>query len=340
MKQENNTQQTPYLRELISIFSENSRERAHELSRPVLKAMASDRAFFETVIKQNLSDPDFLNSLRDYEKLLKFKVSINPDFSLVMNIFPPCGKQEKISVKSIHHHQNLILTTVNTFGPGYESVLFKKDIHINRTNLKATLELDEQFFHEPEKVRTIDCFVPHVVFFPDTVTATYALWSMNRKRKIEYLKGSPAIEKIKPVAVKTANFIGLGNILGLNDASEVYFYVKNQSVFLLKHKLKYPKGTNECFLSSMFCFLKETGFSDYDFLRKVKEDPRVLPHAKMWINKFLRNEHDAFSFEETHVMIPEENIRKSDIMTAVNDNHLRYPTESGMPILNKFEAGF
>jgi hypothetical protein len=341
MKRENSIQKSLYVQELSSVFKSNSRDKAHELSQPILKAMAGDRAFFELVLRSNFSDPDFLNQKRDYEKLLKLHLCDSPEFNLVMNIFPPVRPNETVSAKSIHHHQNLILSTINTFGPGYESIIFKKDIQINRSTREAAMEVDEIFFHENQQLRRIDSFVPHVVFFPEQVTATFALWSINKKRRIEYFKKSNLVERIKPSAVKAAHFIGLGDLLGLNDVSEVYFYVRDQKLYLLKHPLHHPPGTHEAFLSPIFRFLKETGFNDSDFLRKVKENEELYPVVKNYIERYLNGEEKYFTYENSHVMIPEENMTKNDILEALHYNPFKLPRINGsMPILNKFEAGF
>ncbi|MCE3227544.1 MAG: hypothetical protein K0S32_2095 [Bacteroidetes bacterium] len=327
MKQENIISHGAYLKELTSIFASNTREKAHELSESVLKEMTSDRAFFEAVIRYNLSDPDFMNSMRNYERLLRFKVIKTADFNLVLNVLPPSRNHERISVKGICHHRDRILTTINAFGPGYESVLFKKDFHVSRINLRATMEIDRIISPEKEQMNRIDSYTPYAVFFPDSVTATYTLNSTNKKNKM-ILKDIPG------------NFEFLANMFGVTDVPEVCFYAKDHHIFLLKHKLKYPIGPNSTFLSNICCFLKDVNFEDRDFLKKIKEDPRILPNAKLWIGKLIKNEYDEFSYEDAHVMIAEENMKKSEILSAINSNYWRFASESGMPIVNKFEAGF
>ena len=109
-----------YIAELRSIFSRPDLYEAHEECVPVMDAMARDPAFFFGVIRKCLSDPEYLNRIRHYPTLA-FPIEENEDFTFVANVFLPLPDGNRdLSFQSIHHHGQLLLTTISASGAGYE----------------------------------------------------------------------------------------------------------------------------------------------------------------------------------------------------------------------------
>lgn len=308
-----------YEKALVKIFNENPDRRvAHELSLPVLKQLAGDKNYLFRIIRENLSDPAFLNARRDYSKLLKFYVSCEKEFTLVINIFPPNPfNNSKLSVKSIHHHQNLLLTTITFLGAGYDSILFKKNFSIDKDK-HVSLKVDRYFTQGPGESTFIDSRVPHVVFFPDEVTATYSLWSMNKRRKLEKLEKLPFLHRIKSKAARIASFFSISDQIGLNDVSEVYFYIRKNKISVITHPVKYSSGDSEAHLYNLLCFMNSIGFDDLDFLRSLTATTSLPEATSRMLQAYIQNPGSFNSFRKIHEFIPEENMSLEKILDTVS----------------------
>ena len=83
-------------------------------------------------------------------------------------------------------------------GNGYRQLILKKVMKTENGNVK--LKVKEIYHHKPNEIKFVDSYQPHVVFHPETTTATLAMWSsekpmLNQKIK-RYLKNFSGIRKI------------------------------------------------------------------------------------------------------------------------------------------------
>jgi hypothetical protein len=307
-----------YISELTRIFSRHcDRYTAHSLSLPVMQQMAADNNFLHAAIKWNFSDPRFLSAPRDFSKLLKLYIFRNKDFELVMNIFPPDPFGGKgTSVKSIHHHKNLLLTTVTLFGNGYETILFKPDFSVDKDKT-VNLQMERMFVQPLHGHTFIDRLVPHVVFFPPELTVTLSLWCLHERRRIDLLRELPGADRLNKPVARLLHRLKLGGKLGLNDVSDVYFRIENGRFKVIDFKISYPSGTADDTAFNLLCFLKTINFDDAAYMRQVASDRRQDAGVRHLVQQFLQSPGSFSEFRNCHVFIKEENISKEDILAAV-----------------------
>ena len=308
-----------YIKEIKRIFVENEdRYKAHEICNPILLKLSATPDFLFQVIKKNLSDPEFLKRKRHYSTLA-MNIFESPEFSLVMNIFPPLpDRNTDISFQSIHHHGALILSTVSAFGPGYQSIVFKRRFKIDHSTEVASMEIEKDYQNQKGKVEFIDAHQPHVVFYPKEFSATYALWCNVKRTKKEMVKKIGVINSIKKPLAKVINKLGLGRVLGLNKVEYFDFYVENKAIMALKHREAYDlAGDNENFLQNIFSFIQKTAFNDVAFLNELLHNDKIPEAAKKWIEMLLRNDLIEDCFFEGHLNVPRVNLEKAQILQAL-----------------------
>lgn len=301
------------------IFAEtDDRYEVQARCKPILEKLSGSRDFLYSVIRQNLSDQAFLNKKRHYSTL-SMTISESPEFSFVMNIFPPLpDRQTDISFQSIHHHGTLLLSTVSVFGPGYESILFKKGYSIDPVTRQTDMQIDKQYQNQPGKVEFVDARQPHIVFYPSDFSATYALWCDKTKSTKESLKKIGLINNIKKPLAKLIHRAGLGKHFGLNKAEYFDFYIENNTIKALKDRLAYDQaGDNENFLRNIFAFVQQTGFNDTAFLTGLLNRAGTQDTAQKYIRMLLNGQTVTDEFYEGHLNIPYVNLHRDDILRAV-----------------------
>lgn len=302
------------------VFAETEdRYEVHSRCRPILESLTTSSDFLYAVIRQNLSDPVFLEKRRHYSTL-SMTISESPEFSFVMNIFPPLpSRQTNISFQSIHHHGSLLLSTVSVLGPGYESILFKKNYTIDFGTGQTDMQIEKQYQNQIGKVEFVDANQPHVVFYPVGFSATYALWcDKTKKNTKEALKKIELVNKIKKPLAKLINRVGLAKQFGLNKAEYFDFYINDGTIKALKNREEYNQaGDNDNFLRNIFAFIQQTGFNDTAFLTAFLEKAEVSATAKKYALMLMEGHTITDVFYEGHLDIPYVNLNREAIMRAV-----------------------
>src|SRR5258706_11525185 len=115
-----------YVGALSEIFkSAPNKHEANYRSRRVLEEMSGDQAFLTQALEQHIRTAGSLN-VRHYP-VVGLNLELNPYFGLVVNGWIPLpDHRSDVSTKSIHHHGNMLLSTVTAFGPGYEHWTFTR----------------------------------------------------------------------------------------------------------------------------------------------------------------------------------------------------------------------
>src|SRR5205823_2434949 len=133
------------------------------------------------VLAEHVSAPENLNE--GNFPVLGFKIESNPYFELVANAWIPLPTGETdITTKAIHHHGELLLTTVTMFGPGYEHVMLRRPQPIDTGRGLYSMELIDRGPHPLHHAVFVDAYTAHVPLFPPSLTITLCLWS-NRNPK-------------------------------------------------------------------------------------------------------------------------------------------------------------
>jgi hypothetical protein len=310
-----------YLSEIETIFDRgNNMFENHEAIKPILQKMAADINVLYEIIVKNLSNPIFLDRLRHYSTLA-LDIFENPNYTFVVNIFPCLpNKSTDTSFQSVHHHGNLLLSTVAAFGPGYSAITFKPDYIIDAVSKETKMCIDKQYVNSLGNYDFVPNNTPHVVFYPSDVSATYALWSKKEKLTAGFsdLKKSPLIQKFKKPLQKIINLFGLKKAFGINTSEYLDFYPEAGKLFAMKERTHYPsdKGTNDNFLQNIFNFIQSTKFNDAAFLEKLLSSPSTKPILKEIITKLQKGETIEPVFVDDYINVPKVNLNLKDILDA------------------------
>lgn len=308
-----------YIQELKKIFSQGDRYKAHRDTAPVLLEMAKDRKFLFEVIKKNLRDSKFISRNR-HHPTIDFPIMEDENFSMTTNCFPSLpNKATNISHQCVHHHGKLLLSTVSVFGPGYDSIIFKKRFEINKQTKEAKLEIDNIFHHGQYHLEFIDSFTPHIVFFPSSVSITYAIWTMEKKQTSDTIKGMPLLQKFKKPIIALIKTLGMSSAFNLNLPEYLDFYVE-KGKFMVKEErdFQYGGGTNDNFIQNVCYIMQEVGFDDNNFLLELKKYFTEQNNYKAigWINALINKQKIEPLYEPTHLNIDKVNLKKEEILAA------------------------
>ena len=309
-----------YIQRLRECFLENESDRyaAHTQSREFLLEMARDQRILHEIIKKNLSNLQFLQKTRHYSTLA-MTIHEDSEFSVMLNIYPPLpDRRSDTSFQSVHHHGNLILTSVAAFGPGYSSLLFKRGFQIDPDTGQTLMELEKEYQNKLYDVGFVDANQPHIVFYPSDFSGTYALWSDYKKSTKDVAKRLGIVRKLKKPLSKIVTMLGLGRLLGLNTVRYFDFYPDNGKLIAMKEREAYiAEGSNENFLQNIFCFVQKTGFTDDAFIQDLIGKQEVPAEAKHFMRMLLRGETIVDSFFEGHIDVPKVNLRKIEVLSVV-----------------------
>lgn len=302
---------------IIEAFHHNDRYSAHENAGRILEGLAADPQFLYAIFRQALQDPAFINRTR-HHPVIAIDAFRNDDFQLVAHLwYPLADRQLDLSHQSIHHHGNLLLTSVSPFGPGYESFLFSRDYDIDYKTGVTRMEIDK-IYHNPRLNREfVDVFTPHVVFFPPSLSITYALWSTDRKRATDQVPRSFIPRAVKTPLRKILQWTGLADRFGVNTVQYFDFYPDGDRLMALKKRVfGYKDSTNDNFLQNIFHALQETGFDDEDFIRDLLRRPDMAgqPALQTWGGKLLAGESIPDQYVPHHKGIGKVNFLREEVL--------------------------
>lgn len=232
---------------------------AHEHAAPILQDMAASRAFFTEVLERHLDRPDAL-TVKHYP-VVSLDIETNAHFGLVANCWIPLPDgNTDMSTKAIHHHGDMLLTTVTAFGPGYEHWQFTTPERVDERSERYTMRLLERAPHPTGHVSFVDAHIGHVPFYPPSLSITYALWSDRRPTSWkDSLKRVPALHKHSAALRDLAVSLGLRRALDLKVAYYFDFFPTDQGFRGMKDRREFERGPNEDYLYSLFHILQRTG---------------------------------------------------------------------------------
>jgi hypothetical protein len=232
---------------------------ANRRSRAVLEDMSGDTEFLTDALARQLRTPGFFN-MRHYP-VVGFNVELNAHFGLVANCWIPLpDRQSDVSTKAIHHHGDMLLSTVNAFGPGYEHWTFTRPQLIDEEAERYEMRLVERTPHPLNHVAFVDSYVPHLPFYPADTSVTYALWSsrfpVTWKDRV---KRVPALQKNSAALRGLAVRAGLARKLDLKVVEYFDFYPTAEGFCGIRERTEFERGPNEDYLYSLFHVIQATG---------------------------------------------------------------------------------
>ena len=249
-----------YGRELTRIFRTAScKHQAHERSRAVLEDISADRDFITAILWQYLSTPAVLNATN--YPTVEISIRLNADYHLLVNCWIPLPSREtNISSKTIHHHGNMLLTTIGIFGAGYDHWLFSKPEAIDPANELYAMRLVERKRHILHDLAFVDAWVPHLPVYPGQLSLTLCLWSNQFPTTWrDHAKRIPLLKRHDKSLRRWAVRAGLAQSLDLKVVSYFDYYPTAEGFKGMRNRLEFPRGPNEDYLHSMFHVIQETG---------------------------------------------------------------------------------
>lgn len=257
----------------------------HEIKKHI-EELCHDKDFIQNAIKDCIYKTKFFgNSTNLFLYLL-----IEGDVIIAINLFPPIrDKAEDITVDNIHHHGWRLLTTGILVGNGYETINFIKKSHENIEGNKIKLKIDRIFRHTHDSVQFLDSDQAHVVFHPETTTATLAIWSADRDLVNQKFKNAiKNYPKTIKLASNVIHKIGLNKILGLNEKKNVHFVPVNNQIITDPNPPKSHDGNKIEITNCWLKFLQQVNFNDFSFLKKIEKT--IPTESKIIYNKLIKGE--------------------------------------------------
>ncbi len=310
-----------YINELNLIFNENSdRYLAHELSKPVLLKMAEDRSIINQIVEKNIIKQGFFDQKR-ITPVIALEIEVNEIISFIAHCWlPQPDLDTEISNQSIHHHGDLILTSVAAWGSGYESILFKKGIHIDKKTNLANLEISKIYKNPYMNIEFIDVNTPHIVFYPNELSITYALWTNSKSKSSEKLRSISFFQKNRRKIRKMIDYFNLAKLFNLNPYQYIDFYPKDGKIHAMKDRVKYKEGSEESFAHGFFKVISQTDFLNFKLIKESlskSNSPNVALYTSL-VESLEKNEPINDKYEEIHMNVAKVNLKKSDILECFN----------------------
>lgn len=162
--------------------------------------------------------------------------------------------------------------------------MFERRTHQHRVGEAVAIRMLEPYRHIDGGVRFVDSHTCHVVFRPQTLSATLAVWSADELRPITAVKRvlshSPEIHQF---AAKAARALHLNETLGLNPVNGVYFKPADGEIVCVPHDGEFDISRDEL-VACTLCFLRIIEFNDSSALERAKE--ALPPGAAALIDEF------------------------------------------------------
>ena len=268
------------------LHNSTNRHIAHEKLKNHFEDLCSDKEFIYDAIKKCIKN----NTVLGQADNLFFYLLISGDVIIAINLFPPIADGAKnITHDNIHHHGWRLLTTGVISGNGYETINFVKKSHEDINNGFVNLKIEQVYKHTKGSTKFIDSYQPHVVFHPETSSATLAMWSaekplVNQKIK-KYLKN---FSNLRNLLSKLAHTTRLSKYLGLNAVKGIYFHPENGGIVETHNYSKPTDGPPEEIIPCMFKFFQQIGFNDSSFFNEIKKN--TSPDIKKLCDMLIENQ--------------------------------------------------
>lgn len=293
---------------------------AHERSRAILQDMAMAPGVLASVLERYLSSPDAL-SRRNYP-VVAVPIDTNSHFELVANCWIPLpGGDTDLSTKAVHHHGEMILTTVTAFGPGYEHWLFTTPELVDPVDDVYAMHLLERAPHPLGHAGFVDANIPHVPFFPPSLSITFALWSTrNPVTWKDSVKRMPALHKHSTALRRASSLFGLAKMLDLKIIRYYDYFPSPKGFRGMKDRIEFGLGPNEDHLYSLFHVLQRTGNEALARVVRKRLDVASLANGNIvtqLLDQLERGRPIEGRLSAGHYDLPHANFRSEDLLHAL-----------------------
>lgn len=314
----------PHIKELKLLDNQYpDRNEFHEKVKPLLLKMGNDKAFLKLIVIRNFDDAGYLNQKWSGYNIPFFYIFESDTINLKMHLFPAEEKnRNNIAAHCIHHHNNYILTTNAFFGSGYETMLFERKPEVD-ANLEVNLKISKHFHQKDINPSTINSWEPHVVFIPETLSATIALWTPDKKRVSDSLRTNFLIKSLKKPLRWLIHKLNLSENIGIANEVIYQFYPSGntfkgieESVYFELTKAEKGITVDNYSAQMIFSFIQRCEIGDINYLTSLKTKKLVPEYYHKWIDMILNNEPIPDVYHRTELNIPSKTYFKEDILKA------------------------
>ncbi|MBN8703052.1 MAG: hypothetical protein J0M08_08300 [Bacteroidetes bacterium] len=303
-----------YIDTFFKICTEERKNRyeAHTIAHPYLYRLAKEgsETIFE-VLKMAMLEPDFFHRK---EASHAFQINLTGHFEHEFNcsFFVPIASREIThSYSPMHTHGPYMISTINAYGEGYNSLIFQKGFNVvDPQTGQVEMKLQKYLRHKPLNIEFMDEDTAHTVFYPREICVTYAFWTHSRPTsKINKLRNLNLVRKNKELIKKIIKrLIPSPSAVGIAVHNEDYFYPKDGKLF--KGSGREIQPTINSFPQNFFAVIQEIGFNDLSFLEELKRKlpPSDLNLAGEWIDKFIKGEKIQLNYDGYNTLHPRRNV--------------------------------
>jgi hypothetical protein len=312
----------PYLRGITRAFrTAGGKREAHSACHDILREMSDDPPLLTAILQKHLETPGALNA-RNYP-VVALDIALNPYYGLVANCWIPLpGRETHISTKSIHHHGEMMLTTVTAFGPGYEHWMFTLPEVIDATRELYSTRLIERAAHPHRHVSFVDAQVAHLPMFPPSLSITYALWSDRKPTTwVDHLKRFPLVRKNHRLFRTLVVRAGLARSLDVKQISYFDYYPVEDGFRGMKDRVEFGLGPNADHLQSLFHVIQVTGNERLAPVIRGRMEAEAALENRPLIGRLVDDLEQGRPIEgrlsEGHTGVPHANYTLKDIERAL-----------------------
>lgn len=317
----------PYIQEIVALNQIHlDRNAFHEASRPILKAMGEDTDFLKKVIRRNFDDQGYLNQVWSLYNIPFFYIYETPDFYIKLHFFVPLEHHEKgVGASCIHHHNNYILTTAAILGSGYETMLFSKEIDMDEKTLETKMRVTKHFTQQDQPIHCIDAWEPHVVYNPETFSATLQLWTPDKKRSTDQFRNVSLLKLFKKPIRKIIYMCGLERAFGIAAAKTYQWYpegdhfkaIEENTYFEPTRKAVGPE-IDDYSIQTVCKFIQEKGLVEPAYLQEVLQRKETPSYYKPWLEKLIKGEEIPATYAKNTLNIPSKGFKIAEVAKAAH----------------------
>lgn len=308
--------------DLRAIFeSAPSKHAAHRESGELLVRVAQDPEFLRDVLRAAVGDSGKLNS--SSYPVLAFEVESNPHFEMVVNAWiPHPDRRTDLSTKAIHHHGELLLSTVTMFGPGYEHWSFTPpEPDPAAGEHRYRIGLIETGQHELGDLVFVEAKTPHLPLYPPDLTLTLCVWSDQRPTSWrDRLKRIPLLQRNRDLLRRVVTRVGLADQLAVKNVSLFDFHPVGDGFEGLPEREEFQRGPNEEYLQNLVYVLQKTGNADLLAELRAHLDSGSLERpeaARALLDAAERGERIEPTLARAHYTQPHANFTRAEIEAAL-----------------------
>jgi hypothetical protein len=316
-----------YIQKILELNSKiQDRTELHKQAGVVLQAMGSDKDFLKLVVRRNFDDPGYLSQTWSQYNIPFLYIFENEDLVMKIHFFashPSHGTG--IAAHCIHHHDNYLLTTAAILGSGYETMLFDKKIDMDEKTLRTHMRIRNHFTQREYPVHTIESWEPHIVYLPETFSATLQLWTPDKKRVTDSLRQNWVLKALKSPLRKLIQMCGMEKTFGIAVAKTFQWYPNgdhfmaiDENEYFAPTKAMVGPEIDDYSIQTVCKFIQEMKLVEPEYLMEFTNRPTVPAYYKRWIEMLLTNQAIPETYAKEEINIPSKKYLREDVLNAAN----------------------